>query len=334
MRILAKRLTGAVATLGMIVALGTSGTAMAQTNWVLATGLPESNFLTPEIRQFAKEATALSGGKLTFELHENSTLIKRANIRRALELGQIQIGDVDMGGFGNEDPMYILENIPGVAPTLRHLELLWQLQRGYYIKAFQKRGLMILFNIHWPGQGFSTPKLATKPEDFNGLKMRIYSNATQEMGNAMGFKATILPFAEVPQAFATGLIEALYTSAQTHVDVQAWDYVNYFYYAGAGAKMIFSANIKAFKQLDEASQEALLQAGRNAEARGFVGTIKANTGKMDILAKNGMKVMNLPPAIMTRFQEVGKQMTKTWREKASPEANKILDDYNVLAEKL
>lgn len=334
MRLVGKLLIGAVATFGMIAALGTSGTAMAQTKWVLATGLPESNFLTPAIRGFAKETTELSGGKLTFELHENSTLIKRANIRRALELSQIQIGDVDMGGFGNEDPMYILENIPGVAPSLRHLELLWQLQRGYYIKAFQKRGLMILFNIHWPGQGFSTAKLASKPEDFKGLKLRIYSKATQEMGHAMGFKATILPFAEVPQAFATGLIESLYTSAQTHVDVQAWDYVNYFYYAGAGAKMIFAANIKAFKQLDEASQEALLQAGRNAEARGFIGTKKANTGKMDILAQNGMKVMNLPPAIMAKYREVGKKMTETWRKEASPEAVKILDDYNALAEKL
>lgn len=37
----------------------------------------------------------------------------------------------------------------------------------------------------------------------------------------LGFEATILPFAEIPQAFATGLIDALFIPPQTGIDVRA-----------------------------------------------------------------------------------------------------------------
>src|SRR3546814_8984876 len=53
------------------------------------------------------------------------------------------------------------------------------------------------------------------------------------MGEMLGFNATILPFAEVPQAFSTGLIEAMFTSPQTGIDIQAWDNTSHFTYAGA-----------------------------------------------------------------------------------------------------
>ncbi|MBI4184479.1 MAG: TRAP transporter substrate-binding protein DctP [Proteobacteria bacterium] len=318
----------------LILVTGLTGGAQAQTKWVFATGLPESNFLTHEIRAFVKDAEALSKGKVKFEMHENSTLIKRANIRRALELGQIQIGDVDTAGFGNEDPMFVVENIPGVAPTTRHLEILWQFQRPYYMKAFQARGLTVLFNVYWPGQGFSTKSLAQKPEDFKGLKLRIYSKSTQEMGNKMGFDATILPFAEVPQAFATGLINSLYTSAQTNVDVQAWDHLKYYYYVGGGSKMVVAANTNAFKQLDGATREAIIQAARNIEAHGYIGTHAANQEKTDILKKNGMTVMDLPEPIMKKYKEVGEEMLVDWRKQVSPEAVKLLADYQAFVAKM
>ena len=85
----------------------------------------------------------------------------------------------------------------------------------------------------------------------------------------LGFNATILPFAEIPQAFSTGLIEALFTSPQTGIDIQAWDNTKHFTYAGA----IFSKNAvivtnKAFNALSKADQSHVLAADR-AELRGW-----------------------------------------------------------------
>ena len=84
----------------------------------------------------------------------------------------------------------------------------------------------------------------------------------------LGFNATILPFAEIPQAFSTGLIEALFTSPQTGIDIQAWDNTKYFTYAGA----IFSKNAvvvgeKFFSALSAKDQSNMLAAAARAELR-------------------------------------------------------------------
>ena len=78
------------------------------------------------------------------------------------------------------------------------------------------------------------------------------------MGTLLGFNATILPFAEIPQAFSTGLIEALFTSAQTGVDIQAWDNTKYFTNVGAIlSKNALILNKRAFASCPRTSQKVL-----------------------------------------------------------------------------
>ena len=148
---------------------------------------------------------------------------------------------------------------------------------------------MILYTSPWPWQGFYTKSPVNSVADFKGKKLRIYSTATQQMGSMLGFNATILPFAEIPQAFSTGLIEALFTSPQTGIDIQAWDNTKHFTYAGA----IFSKNAvvvskKAFNALSKDDQSNMLAAAKSAELRGWEMSAETTKKQIDILKKNGM----------------------------------------------
>ena len=70
--------------------------------------------------------------------------------------------------------------------------------------------MILIYDHHGQDRVFYTKTPVNKVlQIFKGKKLRIYSTATQEMGSMLGFNATILPFAEIPQAFSTGLIEAL-----------------------------------------------------------------------------------------------------------------------------
>src|SRR3546814_1307313 len=90
------------------------------------------------------------------------------------------------------------------------------------------------------------------------------------MGEMLGFNATILPFAEVPQAFSTGLIEAMFTSPQTGIDIQAWDNTSHFTYAGAMLnKNAVIVSERYFSALSPEDQRNLLAAAERAELRGF-----------------------------------------------------------------
>ena len=195
----------------------------------------------------------------------------------------------------------------------------------------KKQGLKVLYYSPWPGQGFYTKVPVASVADFKGKKLRIYSTATQQMGEMLGFNATILPFAEIPQAFSTGLIEALFTSPQTGIDIQAWDNTKHFTYAGA----IFSKNAVVvnegyFSALSAGDQAAIMTAAASAELRGWEMSAETTAAQIGILSTNGMTTATASPEIIEKMQGIGLEMMKTWRKDASPEAIAVLDRYMAL----
>lgn len=159
----------------------------------------------------------------------------------------------------------------------------------------------------WPGQGFFTKQPIKSLADIKGQKLRIYSKATQAMGEQLGMEALILPFAEVPQAFSTGMIQSLRTSAQTGTDVQVWDYVNYFTYTGTmHNKNAIIVNERAFRALDPAVQKVVTGAGENATKRAWQLAEEAGQEREEVLKKHGMTVAQAPKDIIERSTQSAK----------------------------
>jgi len=318
---LLKWLAGAVLTLPVLV--------QAQTTWIMANGYPETSFFTKNIRQFIAEVEQQSGGRLKIDLRSNDTLIKHDAIKRAVQTGQIQIGEIRLGVYGNEDPMYILDGLPNISADYDEAWLLTQAQKPYFEKLLGKNNMRPLTYVSWPGQGFYTKTPVASVEDFKGKKLRIYSLPTQQMGQMLGFQATILPFAEVPQAFATGLIDSLFTSAQTGIDTQAWDYVKYFTYTGTlHNKNIVIVNERALRQLPADVRRIVLDAGERASKRGYEMSRAAGIATLQTLRDNGMTVVEEAPAsVREALAKVGDTMVADWRKTATPEQQKVLDDY-------
>ncbi|MGE0222102.1 MAG: TRAP transporter substrate-binding protein [Acetobacteraceae bacterium] len=304
------------------------GSASAQTTWIMASGYPDSNFLTQNLRMFIADVEKATGGKLKITLHANDSLIKLDGIKRAVQTGQIQAGEIRLGVYGNEDPMFILDGVPFLASTYDDAWKLMKAQEAYFDKSFGKASMKVLGYQVWPSQGFYTKVAINSPEDFKGKKLRIYSTATQRMGSLLGFQATILPFAEIPQAFSTGLIEALFTSAQTGTDIQAWDNTKYFTNVGAIlSKNALIVNARAFASLPKDQQEAVIAAGQAYTKRSWDMSKAAHQEKADMLAKHGMQVVEAPPSVVAAMKKVGEQMTEEWKATANPEAVSVLDAY-------
>lgn len=322
MNIAAKLCTTIAATL--CVASG----AAAETKWIMASGYPEDSFFTKNLRMFIDEVEAASNGELTIDLRSNDELIKLDAIRRAVQSGQIQLGEIRFGVYGNESPMYTLDSLPNLANDYEEAAKLMEAQKPWFDKAFEDAGMQILSYAPWPGQGFYTNFEVTDGSQFEGVKLRIYSPATQRMGELLGFEATILPFAEIPQAFSTGLIEALFTSAQTGTDIQAWDYVDYFTYTGSmHNKNGIIVNSRALSQLDEDLQQAIIEAGERATERAWEMSKAAGEETRQQLVDAGMNVSDASPELQAKLAEVGEQMIEEWKADASPEEVEVLQNY-------
>ncbi|OFW97773.1 MAG: hypothetical protein A3D94_10980 [Alphaproteobacteria bacterium RIFCSPHIGHO2_12_FULL_66_14] len=322
----ARALKTSILAVGATMALAAG--AAAQTQWIMASGYPEKNFMTQNLRTWVADVEKGSGGKLKITLHSNDSLIKLDSIKGAVQRGQIQAGEIRLGVYGNEDPMFILDGVPFVASTYDAAWKLMEAQHPYFKALLDKAGIVIAGYQVWPSQGFYTKTPVKTVEDFKGKKIRIYSTATQRMASLLGFNATILPFAEIPQAFSTGLIEALFTSAQTGVDIQAWDNTKYFTNVGAIlSKNALTFNKRAFAALPADVQKAVMDASAAYTKRSWELSKGADQAQSAVLAKNGMTVSEAPAPVVEAMKKVGVQMAGEWKATASPEAVAILDRY-------
>ena len=320
-------------TLTACAAISFAASASAETTWIMASGYPEDSFFTQNIRMFIEEVEEASNGELSIDLRSNGELIKLDAIRRAVQAGQIQLGEIRFGVYGNESPMYVLDSLPNVAGDYESSVRLMEAQKPWFDRVFEEDGMKILAYQPWPGQGFYTKFPIESVEQFDGVKMRIYSTSTQRMGELLGFDATILPYAEVPQAFSTGLIDALFTSGQTGNDIQAWDYVSDFTYTGSmHNKNGIIVNQRALGALPEDLQAAIVAAGEAATLRGYEMSRIAGENSVAVLKEHGMTVADASPELLQALEEIGEVMIEEWSAEASEDELAVLEAYRASSE--
>ena len=110
-----KRRTLHLAMVASVFALAT--TAQAQTKWDLPAAYPSSNFHSLNLAQFATDVDKASGGKLKITVHANASLFKAPEIKRAVQGGQAQAGEILLANFSNEWPIYAADGLPFLADS-------------------------------------------------------------------------------------------------------------------------------------------------------------------------------------------------------------------------
>jgi TRAP-type transport system periplasmic protein len=304
------------------------GLAGAQTKWDMPTAYPPSNYHTENIAQFAADVDQATGGKLKITVHNNASLFKANEIKRAVQSGQAQIGEILISNYSNEDPVYGLDSVPFLATSFSDAEKLWKASRKTIAEHFAKQGLMLLYAVPWPPQGIYTSKPLNSIADRKGLKMRTYNPATSRIAELAGAQPVTIQAAELAQALATGAVNANMTSAATGYDSKSWEQVKYFYDAQAWLpKNVVFVSQKAFDALSKPEQDALLKAAAAAEARGWKIAKEKTEWYVDQLKKNGMTVAPPSATLTADLKKIGDTMTSEWAKQAGPDGQAIVDAY-------
>jgi len=308
--------------------LAACGTASAQTKWDMPTPYPPTNSPTENIMQFVSDAEKGSGGKLKITVHSNASLFKAPEIKRAVQGGQAQIGEILISGYSNEDPVFGVDSVPFLASSYADAAKLWKASRKAIEERFARQGLMVLYSVPWPPQGIYSSKPINSIADMKGLKMRTYNPYTSRIAELAGAQPVTIQVAELAQAFATGAVNANITSGATGYDTKAWEVVKNYYDTQAWLpKNIVFANKAAFDALDKPSQAAVLKAAAAAEERGWKVSEEKNKWYLEELAKNGMHVSPPSPQLKADFRKIGDTMTAEWMKTAGADGQAIVDAY-------
>ena len=134
-------------TMALAVALtGFAASSMAQTKWDLPAAYPATNFHTENIAAFAADVDKATGGKLKITVHPGASLFKAPEIKRAVQGGQAQIGEILLVNFGNEDPIYEADGIPFLATGYDGARKLYVAQKPMLEARLAKQGMMLLYD--------------------------------------------------------------------------------------------------------------------------------------------------------------------------------------------
>jgi TRAP-type C4-dicarboxylate transport system substrate-binding protein len=144
--------------LGLAAGLAAAGPVAAQTKWNLPAAYPTDNPHTENLNAFAKDVEAATGGKLAITVHANASLFKAPEIKRAVQTGQAQMGEVLISIHENEDPIYGLDVVPFLATSFAQAKKLWEVQKPAVEAKLASQGIKLLFAVPWAPQGVYAKK--------------------------------------------------------------------------------------------------------------------------------------------------------------------------------
>lgn len=303
-------------------------TAQAQTKWDLAAAYPATNFHTENLAQFVSDVDKATGGKLKITLHANAALFKAPEIKRAVQGGQAQMGEILLANFQNEWQIFGTDGQPFLATSYADSKKLYQAQKPFLEKKLAEQGIVLLYSVAWPPQGIYTKKPVNSAADLKGIKWRAYSPATARIAELVGAQPVTVQAAEFSQALATGVVESTMTSGATGVDSKLYEQLKYYYDTQAWLpKNAVLVNKKAYDALDKPTQDALRKAAADAETRGWAASEKVNTDTLAKLKAEGMQVLPPSPQLKADLAKVGDTMLKEWLEKAGPDGQALVNAY-------
>jgi len=324
-------LMGIMSRVGTLGLIGTSLLSFATAHaasWDMPTPYPDKTFHTVNIAAFAKDIDEATDGKLTIKIHSAGSLFKHPEISKAVRSRQVQIGEFFLSRLANEHAVFGTDSQPFLATNYEDAKRLWEAQKPIITKLLDKQNLIPLFSVPWPPQGLYTKKEIKTIEDLKGLKFRAYNATLEKFATLAGAAPTQVEVPDIPQAFATGQVEAMITSPSTGANSKAWDFISHYTDIQAWLpKNIVVVNKRAFQKLDDVTKSAVLDAAAKAETRGWKMSQEETAAKVKILKDNGVTIVTPSAELSKSLKEIGAEMLDSWKKDAGEDGDMLLKAY-------
>ena len=302
-------------------AFGLVGTAAAQTKWDLPTAYPANNFHTENLQQFAADVDKATGGKLKITVHANASLFKAPEIKRAVQGGQAQAGEILLVNFENEDPLFGVDGVPFLADVVRRSdEALQGASRRRSRTSSAKQGMMLLYTVPWPPQGIYTNRTLNCAADMKGLKWRAYSPATAKIAELVGAQPVTVQAAEAVAGARhrrDRLVHVVGRDRLRHQDLRA--HQELVRHAGLAAEERRHRQPGRVRRARQADAGGAAQ-GRAPTPRRAAGSCREekNGWYVDQLKKNGMTIVKPSAQLTADMRRSATSMLAEWLRQGRP----------------
>ncbi|MBT8460733.1 MAG: TRAP transporter substrate-binding protein [Boseongicola sp.] len=303
--------------------------AMAEEKWDLPMAYSGSNFHSVTGAEFANCVTTGTGGDIEITTHPSGSLFAGGDIKRAVQTGQVPIGERLLSGHQNESAIFGWDSVPFLVSSFDEHEKLYEAAKPHVQELLAEQNMTMLYSVPWPPQGLYFNKEVNSVADMEGLKFRSYNNATARMAELTKMLPVSIEAAEISQAFATGVAESMVSSGATGYDRKVWESLSHFYSVDAWLPRNYMlVNNDVWADVSDANKNVINACAGMAE---YAGTWRAKeyTGfTLAGLAAGGMTVQPAGDQLMSDLREVGATMAAEWLEAAGDTGQAIVDAFN------
>ncbi len=313
---------------GLACATALTTPAWAET-WDMPMAYSASNFHSATGAEFAECVTTGTMGEIEIVTHPGGSLFAGADIKRAIQTGQVPIGERLLSGHANENAVFGFDSVPFLSPSFDDHARLWEAAQPEIEKVLEEQNLHLLYSVPWPPQGLYFDREITSVDDMAGIKFRSYNNATARLAELTGMAPVTIEAAELSQAFATGVAESMISSGATGYDQKVWESLSHFYQVDAWLpRNYIMVNADTWEGTSDASKAVIEGCAALAEYAGLYRAKEYTNFTYEGLRDGGMTVTPPSEELMSGLREVGETMTQEWLEQAGEAGQAIVDAYN------
>jgi len=323
-----KTLTSAVIAAGMTIGLAQATKAEV---WDMPLAYSGSNFHSVTAAEFGRCVTTGTGGEIEIVTHPSGSLIKGADIKRAVQTGQVPIGERLLSGHQNENAIFGFDSVPFLATSFDDADRLWEAAKPSIEKTLEDQNLTLLYAVPWPPQGLYFKREINSVADMEGIKFRSYNNTTTRLAELTGMLPVVIEAAEISQAFATGVVESMVSSGATGYDRKIWESLTHFYEVDSWLPRNYvMVNTDSWNGASEANKNVILGCAELAEYAGTWRSKEYTGFTLAGLRAGGMTVQPAGAKLKGELEDIGATMTNDWLSAAGAEGQAIVDRYKAM----
>jgi TRAP-type C4-dicarboxylate transport system substrate-binding protein len=293
------RLPSVKLVVALAAAFAAAATAEAETVLKASHQFPAGtgDFRDEMIQMIARDVAAAGVG-LEVKVYPGSSLVKPKEQWSALSKKQIDLALFPLDYAAGKHPEFSATLMPGLVKNHEHAR---RLAASPFMadleKIIQSEDILILSH-GWLAGGFASKKNCIRlPADVQGQVFRAAGPMFEKMLAAAGASITSMPSSEIYTGMQTGVLDAANTSSESFVSYRLYEQVKCLTAPGEHALWFMYEPIlmskKAFEQLDEKQRQALLAAGKKAEAFGYAEAAKSDQATIDAFKKAGVEVVTM-----------------------------------------
>ncbi len=282
------------------------------------------------VQMIAKDVKAANVG-LNVQVYPGASLFKPKEQWNAMTKGQLDITLFPLDYASGKVPAFGATLMPGLIRSQERAKRINDSQFMKDIRAeMEKHGVIVLSDAWFAGGVAARDKCITKPSDLQGMKLRAAGPTFAAMWSAAGASVVSPPSNEIYNAFQSGVINATDTSLGSFGSMRLYEVAKCLTAPGDNALWFMYEPVlmskKSFDRLNKKQQQAVLAAGKKAQAYYESKANDVNEETVQQFKQHNDKVVTLSDAEYDEWIALAKKSSYAQFAKEVPNGQKLIDE--------